>query len=177
MATSSLPHIFLSLRATQNALLSCDAALSEPTSLLQPTSSFNLITQHCNRVAANTLRWMPSHGHAHFVAALAAHQLGDTHGRAIHVENSQKNAPFEAWLAERRFALAMNQIDISDRDTPGLRADIITLLSTQSGAELLAAYYLRKPTSRSVLGSVAAGAVAEDRVRFLNQLWQKQAKT
>jgi len=161
-----------SMSALQAILLSCDAAMSAPLAQFQTRQNLLKTAGACGEFASRVLGWMPSHGFAQFVAAQAANHSNEWAARDNFLQSSQYFTPFEGWLAQRRYTLAVNLAE-----PPGFTytVDAATLLTTQSGAELLAAFYVHRPASRPVLASLAATASPRDQARFLNQLRQKQA--
>ena len=161
----------LSLQAFNDALMGCDSAMSAPIAALQPKAARTNTAAACADLSRRAIALMPTHGLAHFVAAQAAYHRGDPKAAQSHLEKSVQFARFEGWLAERRLALVIYRM-------PGeavlasttIKSDIATLLTTQSGAELLARYFLRRPASRALIGDVAATASASDQTRLTNLL-------
>ena len=122
------------------------------------------------------LRWQPTRSLSHLVAAQAAQANGDLTARDTSLIKSQAFAPYEGWLAERRIALLVNQRQSETvKDSDQFKADLSTLLQTQSGAELLSKIYLRQPSIRTSLARVAQNESLENQTRFLNQLKSRQA--
>lgn len=166
----------MSLPAFHDALMSCDRAMSVPLAALQPEIARTATADACAKLSRRALALMPTYGFAHFVAAQAAFHRNEQQAAQSHLEKSVKFARFEGWLAERRLALVVYQI-------PGdallasatVKSDIATLLTTQSGAELLARYFLRRPASRTVISEVATTANESDQTRLLNILRKLQA--
>lgn len=166
----------LSLRATHETLMFCDRQLSVPLAYLRPKSETLAIAVTCAEIAAKIATKMPTHGFAHFVAALAAHHRENQLLRDTLLETSANFAPFEGWLAERRYSLIMNARDATSvESSSNLANDIATLLTTQSGAELLASYYTLRPESRKLIASVSAAASTPNQTRLSNQLTRKRA--
>jgi len=166
-----------SLNAIQNTLLACDHAMSSPYSDFQIASDLRATASACAGFARRVISWAPTHGFALFVAAQAANIDGAPEIQASYLGKSQKFAPFEGWLAERRFALRSKQI--FDPDVAPdllLDAEMSTLLTTQSGAELLATFYLHRPELRTTLARIAGRSTAQNQTRFLNQLQQQAHK-
>jgi hypothetical protein len=171
------PFYAISNRAIQQTLLACDHALSAPFVHLQPALRISKTASTCNNISARVLRWQPTRSLSHLVAAQAAQASGDLATRDSSLTQSQAFAPFEGWLAEHRIGLLVNQRQwIFTKGTDQFKADLSTLLQTQSGAELLSKFYLRHPTIRTSLYAAAQNASLENQTRFLNQLRSRQAK-
>ncbi len=167
----------MSLRAQQYVLLACDRSLSPPISQFQPNKDLLAMASGCDKIAKGVIKWMPTHGFAYLIAARAALLNQDPKNREKFLALSQSFSPYEGWLAERRFSLLAEQPGAQlNQPAAFVKSDIATLLATQSGAELLANHYIRRPQTRAVLSNVALQATAQNQTRFLNQLHQKQAK-
>lgn len=165
----------LSSKAIQQTLLACDRSMSSPLSNFQTAADLQGTAATCADFASRVTGWQPTHGFAYLVAAQAAHIRGARAQRDELLEKSRGFAPFEGWLVQRRVSLIINQrsADKSALDYQ-LDADLSTLLTTQSGAELLAAYYLHRPDIRQLLASVTETATLRHQVRFMNQLRLRQ---
>jgi hypothetical protein len=166
----------LSLPAFNYALIGCDRAISAPIAALQPKIARISIAAACADLARRTIARMPTHGLAHFVAAQAAYHRADPRAAQSHLEKSVAFAGFEGWLAERRLALVVYRMPgDSLQASTTIKSDIATLLTTQSGAELLARYFVRRPASRALIADVAATASARRQTRLTNILRALQA--
>jgi len=150
--------------------------MSVPLAALQPEIAHTATADACSDLSRRAIALMPTYGFAHFVAALAAFHRNEQRGAQSHLEKSAEFARFEGWLAERRLALVVYQMpgDALLASTT-VKSDIATLLTTQSGAELLARYFLRRPASRTIISEVATGADEKDQTRLLNILRKLQA--
>jgi len=169
-------NYLFSLSATRSTLSACDRKMSVPAVFLQPKSQLLETAANCAQTARLILKWMPTNGLAYLVAAQSADLLGEQANRDRLLGNSVRFARFEGWLAMRRFALIMNpQLPQTPDFSQTLRLDIATLLSTQSGAELLAGYYSRRPDIRALLAQIATRASASEQTRFLNLVRKQQA--
>ncbi|MGB5558219.1 MAG: hypothetical protein WBN04_09435 [Paracoccaceae bacterium] len=161
----------LALTSREGALFRCDAAMTDPGFSLQAELPRNAVARACADLAALVLRDAPSHGFAHFIAAVAAQARGTAGRVALHLTASQHFAPHEGWLAERRFLL-IGQAE------PALRArllpkEVAVLLTTQPGAEMLAGSLvgpLAAAPIRVIVLAEADKASAADRQRLLNIL-------
>ncbi len=162
----------LSLAANHNVLQTCDALMSAPHVLFRPAKDLQETAISCAVFAARVTGWMPTHGFAYFVSAQSAHHLSDIVSRGKYLDLSQQYSPFEGWLTQRRFSLVSDQPLAWDS---AIQSDIATMLTTQSGAELLANFYVFRPKTRTVLAAGAAASLEQDQTRFLNQLQQRQA--
>ncbi|MFV2003428.1 MAG: hypothetical protein ACC619_10665 [Paracoccaceae bacterium] len=166
----------LSLSGYQDALLGCDAAMSGPVAVLQTRTTRQNTARTCAALADRALRQMPTHGTASLVAARAALQRGERGAAATYLARSAQYAGFEGWLAERRFAIVMNQPPGDDFAVSAtLQSDIATLLTTQSGAGLVALYFVRRPAGRATITAVASRANIADQTRLTNILSRLQA--
>ena len=166
----------ISIRATHQTLSMWDRSMSSPMANYQSSAQLLATAANCADFASRVAGWMPTHGFAYLVAAQAAQIDGEHDNRARLLEKSRLFAPFEGWLAERRVGLIANQITpVPDVHPSPLSIDIATLLTTQSGAELLATIYLRRPRFRTLLAHVTAQASPQNQTRFMHQIQQRQA--
>ncbi|MGR3343181.1 MAG: hypothetical protein ACU0DI_08165 [Paracoccaceae bacterium] len=171
-----IPTRPLSLPAFHDALMSCDRAMSVPLAALQPEIARAATADACSELSRRAIALMPTYGFAHFVAAQAAFHRNEQRAAQFHLEKSVEFARFEGWLVERRLALVVFQMPGDALlASPTVKSDIATLLTTQSGAELLARYFLRRPVSRTIISEVAATADENDQTRLLNILKKLRA--
>ncbi len=168
----------LALATVDRQLLACITALTPPVSRLRTGRELRMTSESCADLAGRILATMPTHPSAYLVQALVSDRARDRAGRDRALALSAAFAPFEGWLAQRRFALA---VAASEPDAQGgaptapapdpvLERDIATLLTFQSGAELLARYYVLRPGVRDLIAAQAGLASPHDQTRFLNQL-------
>lgn len=162
----------LSLRGTHDVLSVCDSWLSVPNSHLKAHKSLTADADYCARSAARVLTKMPTHGYANLVAAQAAHFHDDFGLRDVHLTRSQAVSPFEGWLSERRFSLLTGGPRGSTQ-TELMRAEIGTLLSTQSGAERLALYAKSDAGLKALIDQKITVSAFEYRQRMAN-LYHRQ---
>ncbi len=168
----------LALATVERQLLACITALTPPVSRLRTGAELRTTSASCGDLAGRILATMPTHPSAYLVQALVSAQARDLAGRDRALTQSAAFSPFEGWLAQRRFALAVAAPAPDAQDSaptapaanPALGRDIATLLTTQSGAELLARYYVLRPGVRDVIAAQAKLASPHDQTRFLNQL-------
>jgi len=163
-----VPEIGLSLLSTQVSLLSCDTAISPTFSAFRTTRQRQATAHNCASFAKAVLQLSPTHGFAHFIASASDHEIGDRSGRLLALRRSIQHAPFEGWIAERRFALAVRVRDLELLDA--VEPDIRTLLSTQSGAELLARYYDQTPDLARRINQAFLSVSSHEEQRFINLL-------
>ncbi|MBV1869046.1 MAG: hypothetical protein KUG69_14260 [Marinosulfonomonas sp.] len=168
---TATPKIGLSHWSIQMALRNCDFQLLERVSAFRTSRQRLAFAKTCASFARDTLNSIPTHGFAHFVSAAAARELGEHSQSLRNFRNSATNAPFEGWIAERRFVLAVNAEDPELMDA--VQADISTLLSTQSGAELLALYYSHSVDLPARINRAFLSATRAQEQRFINLLRQK----
>lgn len=155
-----------STSSRSDALKSCDAALAEPFSSLQPTDQRQVIATHCLNLSQKILNETPTLSLAYYVAALSSYHLGDTAAGRKHMLNSQKFGPYEGWLAERRFMFIAHQHCAGFAELA--LSDIRTMLTTQSGAEILARFFQARPELRDAIKIAAGQSFARNQQRFLN---------
>jgi len=165
-----------SLASTQDSLRSCARVLAPPLVDLRPRNQVRAFADACAELARRSVAAMPTHGLAYYLQALVENLNRNRSARDRLLAQSARFAPAEGWLAERRFSLAMGR-QLSDRtnENQQLLADTAILLTTQSGAELLAETYYQRPGSRPFIASVAHRAAAWNQARFLNLLTRKRA--
>ncbi|MBV1903592.1 MAG: hypothetical protein KUG58_08160 [Marinosulfonomonas sp.] len=165
------PDIGLSNRSIQLALRNCDVELLPSVSAFR-TSRHRLATaQICSSIAYGALQKIPTHGFAHYISAASERELGNLSESLRSFRKSIKYAPFEGWIAERRFVHAVNSGDTEVMDV--LQPDLATLLSTQSGAELLAIYYGHPSDLPPRINRAFMSASPAQEQRFINLLRRK----
>ncbi len=162
-----LPARPFSLRAYHAVLMRCDRAMAVPLSRLQPENRQLTTARACGGFAEAAIAAVPTHGFAHLIAARAAGVANDGAAQSKHLARSIEFAPFEGWLAERRFVLAANTAGFGQQV---LTPDAAVLLTTQSGAEMLSRYFFRRPGLRELITSALSQATQSDQQRFLNLL-------
>lgn len=173
---ATIPRGYISLQATHGLLMSCDRSLSVPVAYLRPINETLVIAETCLKIARATFSKNPTHGFAYFIAALAEHHRNNQQIRNIYLQKSVNYTPFEGWLAERRFVLAMNsRYEETAPEYIAISQDVATLLTTQSGAELLAIYYTLRPESRDLITAVNDVASSANQTRLSNLLIRKRA--
>ncbi len=165
--------IGLSLQSTGRQLRQCLDRLMPPLVSVLPDTERRRSAQTCARLASDATARMPTHGLAWLVRAAALQAMGKTAQARRLLAASARFAPFEGWLAERRFALAIAS-GTSSSLAP-LKKDTATLLTTQTGAELLSHYYVQAPQTRRLIADMAGRASAQERTRLLNQLIRRKA--
>jgi len=165
---AQIPEHPLSLRASRAALLFCDDAMAVVQTAFQTRTSRQDVAARCRSLAAKIVRLTPTDSLAYLVAARAENYLDNWDLARANLALSAEFAPFEGWLAERRFVFAVNSLN--GALSADQSVDIRTLLTTQSGAELLADYYQSRPELRLPISAMAGQAGEPDQVRFLNLL-------
>lgn len=163
---TQLPY---SLTGIDAALAVCLRATSGNDRLFQPKSQRQETALICGNLAGQVLDRMPSHGTAFLVAAQSA---GRPENRAYFLEQSQRFAPSEGWLAERRIVLALQEDALDSRYA---QKDLQLVLTTQGGAEFLAKLYLAQPETRDGLTAAVLSTPEPIRRRFVNQLSKQKA--
>ncbi len=170
-AATGGPVVGLSLSSDRAALLGCSRALAPPLATLRPEAERAGVIARCSRAADRILRRSPGHGLAYFVIAQAADLKGEDAARDVALERSARLAPQEGWLAERRFVLALSSgVHASPEGTRLITREIAVLLSTQSGAELLARHVLHRPAARELVLAVARQAPERQQRRLANRI-------
>ena len=131
------------------------------------------ITRACLDLARRVLRDAPSHGFAHFIAASAASARGAAAQMTDHLAASQAFAPYEGWLAERRFIL-IGQADpnVQARLLP---AEVAALMTSQAGAERLVGALAS--AQRDMILRQAERASPANRHRFVNIARRQAGRT
>lgn len=165
------PRVHFSLRATQKTLMACEKNMSPPRQFFMPAADLRFQALKCGKFAKNVIAEMPTHGLAYLVAAQAENHLNNMMSRDFFLEKSRSNAPFEGWIAERRFLLLAAPKNRGENTVNGIGdRDIATLLTTQSGAELLAGFVIKRPETRPQILAVAASASPKNQDRLSNIL-------
>lgn len=162
-------HIPHSLTGTNASLAICLRATSESSSLFQPQGQRQKTALACSDLALRALERMPSHGAAYLVAAQSAQSRKNL---IYFLEQSQRFAASEGWLAERRIVLAHNDDLLDSRFA---EKDLQLVLTTQGGAEFLAKLYLAKPEIRTAVSRAVMATAEPVRRRFVNQVTQQKA--
>lgn len=154
----------ITLTSRQNALFQCDRAMTQPGFDLLGDLSRQAIAGACQDLSRRVLRDAPSHGFAHLIAASAASASGASLQMTDHLAASQSFAPYEGWLAERRFML----IGQADPDVQALLlpTEVSVLMTSQAGAERLVGALAS--AQRDMILSQAQRATPVNRQRFVN---------
>ena len=161
----------LALTTRHEALFRCDEAMAEPLFSMQGTIPRETTASYCWVLAQRVLRDAPSDGFAHFIAAASADVTGDADRMTYHLTAAQSYAPYEGWLAERRVLLVARS-DPARWDS-FLPADIAVLMTTQTGAELLADLLTADLPLRDAILAEAEQASTLDRQRLSHILTRK----
>jgi hypothetical protein len=170
--TSEKALMPLSLSAFQFSLNACDRELARQSAAFKTAKTLLDDAAHCSRLANHAIALMPTYGLAYLVAARAAHVFGDDTAATGYLSASQEFAPFEGWIAKRRFIFAANQLGA---ETVSLSRDLANLLTIQSGAELVAGYFVHRPELQMTIATVAQNSLSPDFQRFLNVVRARQA--
>ncbi len=142
-------------------------------SLLPEPARQNLM-RRCGQVQSQGHSGWPGDGVAHLLGAALAAADGQPKVMTEALTKAQTLARHEGWQAERRFVLLASEFSAepngaTSASIAGLMVgDIDTMLATQSGAELMAAYYIRRPALRVFIKLALGKASAADRTRLLN---------
>lgn len=158
-----MPH--LSLDAMNAALWECSEALARPQLRLLPGGIAKTYEGACDARAREILAGSRENGLAMYVLALTAAFRGDAQGHQDWISASIKAAPFEGWLAERRFT-SMVADNLYDPAT--VLPDIRVLLTTQRGAELLTRYLQYRNELRPTVAVALRAATDADQRRMHN---------
>ncbi len=164
----------ISYPAARTSMIACVNALAPPRSLLATQIELNDHMAVCAQRFETALDRMPTSGLAHLGLAFVAATQGDRANAQRRLNLSRQFSPHEGWLAERRFILA-TELFPDQVGPPEFRADIATLLTSQSGAELVSAFYRLHQGLRPVISAAAGTAKASDQQRFLNLLRRQGA--
>ena len=150
------PRRALSLRADSVIFSACHRSLRSSLRQLQPAEVVNRIATYCLETAKSAATATPNSGQAHYTWALAAYQLEQPGIAAQHLARSQQVAPFESWLARRRFRLAVPlQQELQDGATDLVAPEVTGLLQSPNGRDLLARYYVATPDLRDQITALA----------------------
>ncbi len=150
-----------------------DALTPDWRSLLPEPARQNLM-RRCGQVQSQGHSGWPGDGVAHLLGAALAAADGQPKVMTEALTKAQTLARHEGWQAERRFVLLASEFSAepngaTSASIAGLMVgDIDTMLATQSGAELMAAYYIRRPALRVFIKLALGKASAADRTRLLN---------
>lgn len=150
----------------------CDRSLTPPASLVKTGSALERVAIDCRNLATNLLNTMPTDGFSHYILAIASDHLRQIEQSAEMLARSAQLAPFEGWLIQRRVAFALRELG----RTEALNVEMSALLTTQKGAEYLAAQYLHHPENRTLIMQALKPADTLVQVRFVNQLTKQQAQ-
>lgn len=144
-----------SIRTGRAILLECERALLGDVGSFQPIANRTAIAANCDAVADTALKQNAAWSVANYIKALAGEHLQRPDISEAYLRISQESAPFEGWLAERRFLMIV-RLGLPDNLGAVLDADISTMLDSASGRERLVTTYARRPELRDrVLASEA----------------------
>ena len=154
--------------AHQRVLMQCDGVLSPQISRLSVAEQLRSNAVICRALAAQILNDIPTFSFAHFIYGISALHVGNKGEFIQHIALSQRFAPSEGWLAQKRF---VQLADLQDATLDQvLIHDAGVLLTTQSGAELLARYFQRRAGLRGPIKASLLLASASDQRRLLNRI-------
>ena len=157
----------------EDRLRACDAAMTGARFAVQSAPVRARTAAECGDLAAAVLQDAPSHGLAHLVGAMAALAADDRLEAVEHLTSSRRFAPWEGWLAERRFLLIQGFGPAAQERL--LPAEVAVLLTTDSGVALLAGSLAEPGVLQQVALTAAERASPADRRRFLNVLRKRGA--
>lgn len=159
----------LSLQAQQVALLRCSDWMNSVRSQVQPSEVRLSGLRSCLALADSIARTSPTHALAYLTGATAALGLGDARGMAARLQQSQRMAPTEQWLAQGRVELAEKARAAATPEPLDLEdADLALLVRSQSGIGAIAGRYVSQPDFRERITRIVAGLPVEDQARFVD---------
>lgn len=171
--SEALPRVWTSGPA-QALTLECLDVFAPDIRALLPVRIAKRSHAACLDMAQWMIRSRPSDGRGPLLKAALAAQDGTLDEQLHYLQIAADLAPFEGWQAERRLValFALDRDVLNDAQTRRVTALVHNAVSvavtTQSGAELLADYFIRRPHLRPVLTAGFAGATAENRTRIVN---------
>ncbi len=168
-----LAKLPFSHRARLDILRRCERELSAPLSLVKTGHSLMQDANRCLAIARATKAKMPSFGLAFLVVAKSHWQLGQPELARAALTMSVAVAPYEGWQIQRRLKLAMELSAPADQITKV----ITVLLATQSGAALVALYYIKDVEIRRFVDESLRTVAKTDQKRFSNLLRRTLARS
>lgn len=155
-------------------ILACLEALSPDLAPLVPLRFGDAAQANCRQLAERNIRARSTDARSYLLRAALAARTGQVDAQLQDLRIAAQLAPFEGWQAERRLValLAIPSDTMSAEQGLG-RANLVRqaaeiAVTTQSGAELLAAYFVQRPTLRTLLSDVFERANPSDRTRMRN---------
>lgn len=144
-----------SIRTGRDVLLACEGVLLGDLFPFQPATVQTSINARCSDLARDAIARSPDWSLAHYAAALTHHIDKQPEARNLALSRSQALAPFEAWLAARRFDLARSNLQNNGLDGV-FEADIAVLLDSASGRTQIVSAYLNDATLRAQVKTIEA---------------------
>lgn len=155
-------------------ILACLEALSPDLAPLVPPRFGEAAQSNCRQLAKKNARARPTDARSYLLGAALAARAGRIDEQLHDLRIAAQLAPFEGWQAERRIvALLAIPTDAMSPEQDATHAELVRhaaaiALTTQSGAEMLAVYFVQRPQLRPFLSELFENASLSDRTRLHN---------
>lgn len=133
---------------------------------------------HCAAFVAHAKMSFSNDGALHLIEAQLALYEGQSKAAEQALIISFTHAPYEGWLSQKRFA-ELAQLTRDYPDGPWktlLKREAAALLHSQSGAELVARYYVQRKELRVAMAEVLDHSPRDLHERFFNQVRVQSAE-
>ena len=134
------------------------------------------VASNCGRLAAHIRTLWPTDARGNIVLSSLVAAIAGEGTRVSNLGEATAKAPNQGWMAELRL---VELLLLGDMEEPARRSDIWHQLVTQnasvalltdSGADLVAAWYVRRPALRDVLGEAIEQAAPDHRTRAIARI-------
>lgn len=165
------PSSGLSSHSSKIALVDCNRALASFHGRIQPAERRKIVFEHCRDYAKKVLDRNPSDGLAWYVTAEASAGLEDYDGFNEALYMSHAVTAHEAWIADVRVRLSLEQLDrLSPAVRENVSADIATLTLSEDGAMRLSRIYTAGETQKDFIVTVVEALEPDQQRRFVRNL-------
>lgn len=168
-----LPRVW-TFRAAHELTIECLNAFAPDIQELMPRRLAQNAFDACLGLASDSAHARPSDGRPWLLKAALAGYSGDIDAQLDFLTQAGERAPFESWQAERRLVSLLSlPLDALSADQRQKAHELVISAAeiaqtTQSGAELLAAYFVRRAHLRPMLSESFARALPSDQTRLIN---------
>lgn len=129
------------------------------------------VVEKCFDRATQVVSRTPSDSFAWFVKAVASSRLIRTEAFNEALQNSQKTAPNEQWIARERFAITEFYLPRASAETMATHeTDLALLVKSYRGVKLIARRYVSTPDFRARITAIVEKLPPSEQRRFVSNI-------
>lgn len=162
--------------AAQANLLRCIDRLNPVAYSLMTATMQGRVFEDCRQHAEFVQRLWPTDARVHLVFAGLAARTGRADATVLALAKAKETSAFEGWMTATRLVGLLGAPyqtllpDLHQVWEDLVISDVGTLLTTDKGADLVAAWYVRRSDLRAVLSQAIDEAATHDRHRVLTRI-------